>query len=64
MKVANKPEKCPKCGGKVVNIVYGMPSNELFEQAERGEVVLGGCTISDTMPEWACTKCDTTFCKQ
>ena len=47
-----------------MNIVYGMPSNELFEQAERGEVVLGGCTISDTMPEWACTKCDTTFCKQ
>ena len=32
--VSRKPCKCQKCGGKVVKIVYGMPSPELYEQAE------------------------------
>lgn len=44
--VSRKPCKCPKCGGKVVKIVYGEPFPELFEQAERKEVVLGGCCIN------------------
>ncbi len=44
--VSRKPCKCPKCGGKVVKIVYGEPCPELFEQAERKEVVLGGCCIN------------------
>ena len=44
--VNRKPCKCPKCGGKVVKIVYGEPCPELFEQAERKEVVLGGCCIN------------------
>ena len=35
--VSRKPCKCPKCGGKVVKIVYGMPTPELYEQAERKE---------------------------
>lgn len=43
--VNRKPCKCPKCGGKVVKIVYGEPSPELFEMADRKEVVLGGCCI-------------------
>ena len=28
--VSRKPCKCPKCGGKVVKIVYGMPAPELY----------------------------------
>lgn len=35
--VSRKPCKCQKCGGKVVKIVYGMPTPELYEQAERKE---------------------------
>jgi hypothetical protein len=30
---------------KVILIVYGYPSNELFEQTEEGKVKLGGCCI-------------------
>ena len=43
--VTRKPCKCPKCGGKVVKLVYGEPGPELFEMADRKEVVLGGCCI-------------------
>lgn len=45
--VNRKPCKCPKCGGKVVPIVYGMPAPELYEKAQRKEVVLGGCCITE-----------------
>jgi hypothetical protein len=38
-------ERCPKCGGGMVQVIYGMPDTELMEAAERGEVVLGGCSL-------------------
>jgi hypothetical protein len=41
---------CPECGGKGLGIVYGLPSLELAEAADRGEVVLGGCVIGDEDP--------------
>lgn len=40
------PKTCPKCGGKVVKIIYGEPTEELFEASDRGEVILGGCCIA------------------
>ena len=63
--VSRKPCKCPKCGEKVVKIVYGEPCPELFEQAERKEVVLGGCCINlDGNPQWACTECEQQYWKK
>ena len=63
--VNRKPCKCPKCGGKVVPIVYGMPAPELYEKAERKEVVLGGCCIhEDGDPQWACIECEQQFLKK
>lgn len=63
--VNRKPCKCPICGGKVVKTVYGMPAPELFEQAERKEVVLGGCCIhEDGDPLWACVECEQVFIKE
>ncbi len=59
-----KPGICPICGGKVVPIVYGMPTVELEEKADRGEVVLGGCCLAvdengrSIDPKWACINCD------
>jgi hypothetical protein len=50
--------RCPRCGAlAVVPIVYGMPLPELFEMAERGEVLLGGCTIWPDQPERGCVEC-------
>ncbi|MGN0144876.1 MAG: hypothetical protein ACI398_07825 [Clostridium sp.] len=37
---------CPKCKSKnIIPIIYGYPSNEMFEESNRGECILGGCCI-------------------
>ena len=42
-----------------------MPTPELYEQAERKEVVLGGCCIhEDGDPQWACVECEQAFIKE
>lgn len=54
--------RCPACSEKSgVDISYGMPSPELFEAAERGEVALGGCCIDDELPERQCLLCNHTW---
>jgi len=39
---------CPKCrqSANVVKIVYGKPSQELIDEAEKELVSLGGCSRS------------------
>ena len=55
--------RCPQCRqtDQVVRIIYGMPSYELFEQAERGEVALGGCVVGGVDPRYLCRRCDIAF---
>ncbi|WP_156251507.1 hypothetical protein [Pseudactinotalea terrae] len=64
------PTRCPECGsGDVVEIVYGMPGPELFEAAERGEVVLGGCVMfvdpdgQSADPDRSCRDCHHRFAR-
>jgi hypothetical protein len=45
---------CPTCGAVTVPIVVGLPSGELFEAADRGEVVLGGCVPILSGPTVVC----------
>ncbi|MBQ9310282.1 MAG: hypothetical protein IJ222_05380 [Bacteroidales bacterium] len=59
--VLRKPRKCPHCGGKVVSILYGEPTPEAFEAAERGEFILGGCCINELSPHWECLSCGHQF---
>ena len=50
---------CPSCKAKDgVDILYGMPSPELIEKAERGEIALGGCVIEENQPDRRCLKCE------
>jgi hypothetical protein len=50
---------CPQCGAaEVVPIIYGFPGPQLVEEAERGEVALGECRVSDDDPKWCCQQCD------
>lgn len=52
------PEKCPQCGNAtVLPIVYGMPGPELWEEAQQGKVLLGGCCIGPFEPDHQCTEC-------
>ena len=48
---------CPKNHtDSIVPIIYGMPNEELFMQADSGLVWLGGCEITDDDKYWHCKK--------
>lgn len=52
-------KRCPRCGSKnSVKIIYGMPSYELFQEAEVGKVKLGGCCITEGASEYFCKDCE------
>lgn len=49
---------CPNCKKKTgVNISYGYPTEEVFQQAERNEAVLGGCMQAPGDPDRQCLAC-------
>ena len=54
----NDSAQCPRCGGPTVPIVYGYPTYETFEAADRGELRLGGCVVFDGQPTEHCTACE------
>jgi hypothetical protein len=57
-----KKPNCPKCfSSQLTPIAYGMPGPELRDEADRGEVEIGGCVIwdDDQMARWRCTECKT-----
>jgi hypothetical protein len=51
------PRVCPDCGGAVLPVVFGFPGPELFEAAERGEILLGGCCMEGDGPVRECNGC-------
>ena len=64
--------RCPRCTkGKLVPIVYGLPlpGGDLLERSHRGEVILGGCVVSQIFdglvtwgdPELGCSACEREF---
>ena len=60
-----EPQECPSCGNRtLVELVFGMPGPELFEAADQGDLVLGGCCITPTLacdsPDLTCTTCNWT----
>lgn len=65
-KTSTKPDvpkasilKCPEChSDRVRPIAYGLPGEELMEEASRERVILGGCIIFDGRPFLACLDCD------
>jgi len=54
---------CLECGyrGKPKRIVYGYPTGETAERAEKGEFWLGGCVVTGDDPLVACGRCGTPF---
>lgn len=54
-------KKCPVCNSRkgVREFLYGMPVKE----PDYGRYLLGGCCISDDMPDYRCLKCGTDFYK-
>ena len=53
---------CPKCGSlDVVPIEHGYPGPEMMTEAERGEIALGGCCVTDRDPRKHCKACGKEF---
>jgi rubrerythrin len=53
---------CPFCGyGPPIEIVYGMPTYEAEQAAKRGEIMLGGCCVTGSDPQWCCPSCRRKF---
>jgi hypothetical protein len=48
--------RCPTCGARGIPLVYGYPDDGLMEAAERGQVDLGGCVLSDDDPTRTCSR--------
>ena len=57
------PGQCPKCGRSdaVVSIVYGYPTFETQQAADRGEISLAGCEVGDIDPRYTCRRCLISF---
>ena len=52
-------KQCPKCGSKnSIEIIYGIPVPELFQEAEAGKVKLGDCCIFEGNPDYFCKGCE------
>jgi len=55
-------ERCPKCGSdELIQISYGLPTTKAVERANKGEIILGGCVVSEDSPLWCCNKCKYRF---
>ncbi len=53
-------KQCPECLSRdsILKIQYGLPENEMIDQADKGKIVLGGCSISDENPDYQCRECE------
>jgi len=53
--------ECPVCKSTegVREYLYGMPS----EEPDHAKYVIGGCLVSDDMPDYKCITCSTDFYK-
>ena len=50
--------RCPECRQKTgIEILYGHPTEEAFEAAQRNEFKIGGCCMEIDAPERHCTAC-------
>jgi len=54
----HQPKTCPDCGS---NKIASMPawSPKMQKEIDRGELILGGCVVSDRDPKWQCVDCGT-----
>ena len=54
---------CPVCGAEAIPVAYGYPTSGMADEADRGELVLGGCVVGlpDGDPSWACPSCGIRF---
>lgn len=64
--VIRRPKRCPRCGGEICDIIYGLPCSTWEEdhlKATGHKAVLGGCCLSvdGSDPDYQCEDCEQQF---
>ena len=51
--------RCPKCSGRAAEILYGyvIMDDELRKAIDGGDLILGGCSVSERSPGHECRSC-------
>ena len=59
----SRRKTCPTCrkADEVVEILYGMPTEEAWQAGQRGELQIGGCCVTPEQPTKHCKRCDESF---
>ena len=56
--MSKKKLQSPQCGSKdIATITFGYPSPEMIEGVDTGDIVLGGCCVTEDDPKWHCKDC-------
>ena len=45
----------------IIDIIYGLPSEEISEEADRNKIALGGCCVDPVNPVFKCKSCGEEF---
>jgi hypothetical protein len=55
--------KCPHCrtNDKVIEILYGMPTHDAYQDSLKGLLKIGGCIVDEKNPDWYCKRCKKEF---
>ena len=64
MTLFHNPEEieCPSCTTpNPLEILYGLPSNEMQLAESEGAIALGGCIVGDDSPAYRCRDCGHEF---
>lgn len=55
-------KNCPRCRSiDIIPIQYGLPSGDMKEKHDKGQVKIGGCVVGEDSPRWYCKDCDYEF---
>lgn len=63
----DKPDSCSICKSKrIAYILYGYPNRtpKLLKKISNGEIILGGCCITEHNPKWICMDCKVSIHKK
>ena len=53
---------CPKCkSNMIIDIIYGLPSEEISEEADSNKIALGVCYMDPGNPAFKCKSCGEKF---
>lgn len=56
-----EPEKghvCGRCGSpQVAEIIYGLLTPDVEAEYPGRRIILGGCVVEETFPQWRCLDC-------